>query len=335
MTGTKEYVIDISIMLTEYRQFVARIEEGEINHGYILLGENNFLKDKIINLIQSKLIEPKFDSTDRLAIYGEDYEPQVMEWFSALPFGSRKKLLIIRHSDNLPPNAKKAIQQWLLHPSQTAVLILIGEKVEFKNTMSLKCWKLFPGELREWVKSYTREKGFNIEQEAIVFLQQIFDTDLYAWSTELDKIMNFIEPEKVIKLSDVQDIESRELTGSVFDLTHAIGEKELAVAQNVLKLLFELGEKPARILWMIYSHLNKLLELKEHPDESFGISQFYLPRYKKQANLWSTSDLLNAFSNIYETDLSIKTGKGSPQFLLQELVYKLQPQSSQKIEDRG
>ncbi|MDI6839971.1 MAG: DNA polymerase III subunit delta [bacterium] len=316
-------------MLKEYQKFITKIKENKIEPGYLLLGENEFIKDEIIALIHSKLIDPRFEATDKLVVYGEDFQIDIISWLLVPPFGSKKKLLIIKNADLLPQNVRKALQQWLDKPSKTAVVILMSEKVEFEHVMRLKCWKLFENEIPGWIKSLTKERGFDIEYEAIEFLQQIFCVDLYSLATEIAKIMNFIEPRRTISLSDVQELESHELTGSIFDLIHAIGEKKSEVAYRTLKLLFELGEEPTKIVWHIRTHFDKLLKLKEQPDESFGIHKHFLPRYKEQTKLWSNEDLLNVFSYLFETDLAIKTGKADPQLLLHELIYKLSQNTMQ------
>ncbi|MCK4352437.1 DNA polymerase III subunit delta [candidate division WOR-3 bacterium] len=312
-----------------YKELISEIEKGKINSSYFLVGENTFLKEEIVSIIESNLIHPKFISTDKLVIYGEDCQNPV-SWLLTPPLGSEKKLLILKHTEQLPPEEKKNIQKWLdsLSKNSTAsdsVLILMAgvkaSKMSFNNTITCNCYKL-KGQAIGWLKTFTKKKGFDIEIEAAQMLHQLFGDDLYILSTEIEKLMNFIEPRTLIKLDDVQQVESLELAGSIFDLTHAIAEKKLKTAERLLHLLFQLGKKPpSTLLWSIGAHFDTLLKLKE--GKEVKVHKFYLSRYKQQAKDWEYEDLLNVFSLLFKTDLAIKTSQAKPQFLLEELIYKL------------
>ncbi len=318
----------------EYKRFVEEIEEGKVRQGYLLLGENDFLKESLVEKIRNKIIKPEFESTDKLIVYGKEAGVDIISWLQSPPFGSEKKLLVIKDAEGLAPKIKSSVQAWLISSSRyigttearirhRATLVLMAKKNGFRNIASCKCWKLFKEEMYVWIKNFVKQKEFDIEPKAVGLLQEIFGTELRALSTEIEKLMSFVEPRKVITFKDVKEVESQEFMGSIFDLTDAIGEKEGIKAGYALKLLFELGEKPSRVLWMIYGHFDKLLKLKEEPSKSFGISPFFLQKYKRQAGLWEKAEILNCFSHLYEADFLIKTGRANPNFMLQETVYNV------------
>lgn len=306
-----------------YKKFMREVNEDKIRYGYLLLGENEFLKECLVKEIENKVISPKFTVTDKLLVYGDSVGSDIISWLLSPPFGSKKKLLIIKEAENISPKIKILIQKWLDNPSKTAVLVLMATKNGFKNIPSCNCWKLFEEEVPEWVKSFVGKKGFKIETQAIGFLQEVFGTDIQALASELEKLMSFIEPRKVISLKDTKAMESQEIAGSVFDLTHSIAVRDLVKAEHFLKLVLELDEEATKILWRIYDHFDKLIKLKNSPEESHGIHRYYLPKYRQEASLWEKSDLLEAFSYLFYADLAIKTGKARSDFVLQEVVYKL------------
>ncbi|MCK4306667.1 DNA polymerase III subunit delta [candidate division WOR-3 bacterium] len=310
----------------EYKKFIGEIKNDDIRKGYLLLGENDFLKELLVERIKKKIIKPEFESTDKFVVYGKEASPDIISWLQSPPFGSKKKLLVIKDTEGLPPKIKSSIQSWLDSSSNTltSVLVLMTKKNGFKNIARCNCWKLWEKEMIDWVKFFVKQKGFDIEPKAVGFLQEIFGTELRTLSTEIEKLMSFVEPRKVITLKDVKEVESQEFEGSIFDLTDAIGEKNMVKAERSLRLLFELGEKPGRILWMIHRHFNKLLKLKEGESlESLGISRFFLQKYKHQAKLWEKREILNCFSFLFEADFMIKTGRAKSDFAIQEVIYKL------------
>jgi len=147
---------------------------------------------------------------------------------------------------------------------------------------------------------------------------------MYAITTELEKLISFVSPEKFIREIDVKKMGEQELTCSIYDLTHAIGNKNLVEATKALNLLFELGDvSTGKILWEVSKHLKKLLELKEKPNEACGILPYFLPEYRNEAKKWEYEDILKGLSLLYEVDYGIKRGKAKPDFLYEEMIYKL------------
>jgi DNA polymerase-3 subunit delta len=306
-----------------YRQFMSQAREGEIKHAYMLLGENQYLKQRLLDNIQEKIVEPRFATTDRLLVYGDGVQPDVISWLNSPPFGSKRKLLVIKDADLMPPKIRAEIQKWVDKPSKTSVLVMMAEKGGIKNVPTCKCWKLFEKEIGGWILSFVKEREFGMEREAVGFLQQVFGTDIQILAVEIEKLMSFVEPRRMIGFKDAQEMVSKEVSGSIYDLAHAVANRDSVKAQSLLDFLFELGEQRSSILWRISDHMDKLFKLKSDSGESLGIHKYYLPKYKRQAESWSESELLDAFSCMFETDLAVKTGKGKPDFLLRELIYKL------------
>ncbi|MBI4722566.1 MAG: DNA polymerase III subunit delta [Candidatus Stahlbacteria bacterium] len=328
----------------EYQRFVREVKEGKIRHGYLLLKENDFLKERLVKDIESKIINPHFSSTDKLFVYGDSASPDIISFLNQPPFGSKKKLLVIKNADTLPEKLKLLIQKWLDHPSSTTVLVLMAnvkkkipddkkkipdDKKEvikddgFKNIPTCDCEKIWDNKVPGWAMAYVREQKFSITYEAIGFLQEFFSTDIQALATELDKLMSFISPRKNITLADAKEMESQDIANSVYDFAHSIANRDFVKASKFLNLLFDFNEKPTSILWQIYNHFDKLMKLKIDPKSSYGIHKYYLPKYQQQSKLWSESELLTAFSYIFRADLSIKTGEAEPKFVVSELAYKL------------
>ncbi len=310
-------------MDNQYEKFDEEVKEGKIRRAYLLLGENDFLKEQLVKGIKDKIIKPGFENTDRLLIYGKEVSADTISWLQSSPFGSKKKLLVIKDAEGLLKKIKKAIQSWLDGSSESSVLVLMSKKNGFKNIASCTYKKLYSDKMFKWLKSFVRGKGFDIEAKAMALLQGVFGTELRSLSTEIEKLMSFIEPRKIITLKDVEEIESYEFMGSIFDLTDAIGERNVVKAEQSLELLFDLGEKPGKILWMIYWHLEKLLKLKENPFGLPGVNRFFLQKYKNQARLWEKQKIFTGFSSLFEADFMIKTGKAKSDFALREVIYKL------------
>lgn len=333
----------------EYQKILQAAKNGEIRLAYLLIGDNDFLKQEFISCMKSRIIDKNFEATDKLIVYGDDIQDEAILWLFTLPFKSVKKLLVIKHAELMPQHQKKALQKWLKQltsnsgqlksqtclptgkTSSNAVVILTTPKKKksnlkaelFENVVSYNCSQLFDNEIPGWVNHSVKKDSYDIDFKAIQLLQHNLGNDLYALFTELKKIMDFIKPKKSITLQDVQEIGSNEIAGTKYQLADAIAEKKLSEAQRLLKLLYDLGEKPSYIIYTIQQHFDRLFRLKEHPDEYRTIPRNFWSKYKKQVGLRSHEDMLNAFSSLYKTDFAVKTSRADKEFLVQELVYRL------------
>lgn len=316
--------------MEKYEDIKREIENGNVRSAYLLLGENNYLKEGFVKIIESKFISPEFAVTDKFIVYSDDSSNvDIYGWLYTLPFGSKKKLLvfIIENVKLLSESVKKQIQAWIDKPSTTSILIIFYENKElkiFNNVTRCICWNFWENEVKRRINSFVVSRGMRIEEKAIDFLIDVFGVDMYAITTELEKLISFISPEKFIREVDVRKMGEQELTCSIYDLTHAIGNKNLVKATKALDLLFELGDVSAGgILWKVSEHLNKLLEVKEKPNETLGLSPKRLQECRNEAKKWEQEDILKGFSLLYEVDYGIKRGKAKPKFLCEEMIYKL------------
>lgn len=313
-----------------YHTNLQEIKKGNIDNAYLLSGENTFLKSQFIDCIETQFINPAFSSIDKLITYGDTITPDNISWLWFMPMASKKKVLIVKDTDIMLKDNKNIIpkiQNYIDNPSHTGVLLLLLNESKrqppFKNITVCNFKDLREDEIKNWIIDFLKAKGVKIELKGIELLQELFSNDLQLLNTELDKLISFVAPATLIKLSDVETMESYELEGSIFNLTDAIGNKELAKAVRFLNLLLGLkessgGEKPNKILWMIIQHFEKLCKVKEGHTK-----MYYIDKLTRQVKLWKEKDLNDAFTKLFETDFAIKTGKADTNFLLNKLIYNL------------
>ncbi len=131
---------------------------------------------------------------------------------------------------------------------------------------------------------------------------------------------------------------------SVFDLTRAIGQKNLEGTLKILKKILESGEHPLMVLTFLVRQYRLIWRIKElisrgTPQEEIpkilGIHPFYGQTLQKQAPLYSENQLQNCFKRFKETDSALKESFQNPKIILERLVMGLcQPKRHSLVSER-
>ncbi|MDD2889933.1 MAG: DNA polymerase III subunit delta [bacterium] len=324
-----------------YESYITELQK-EIKSAYLITGDDGFSKTKFVEYIEKQLVKPDFRSIDRLLTYGDEMNEDMLSWLWLMPFGSKKRLLIVRGAEVMLEKEyagiTSKIQSYLDKPSFSGVLVIVAEplpknklkykpkkELSFSNITTCEFKKLGGNDIGDTIKRKLRNEKVIMEKEGIVLLQEIFGNDLNMLRTEIDKIISFVAPSKEIKLSDVEAMQSYSLEGSIYNLTRLIGKRERTKAIETLELLLNLreksgGEKANGVLWEIYKYFENLLKLKIHPEECKEGKFYYI---RGEANLWEEESLVNALAKIFDAEFAIKTGKGEPDLVVTKLIYNL------------
>ncbi len=186
-------------------------------------------------------------------------------------------------------------------------------------------------EIENYSLKYLKEKGYQIEKDALNLLSLKINTNTILLKNELEKLLIYKEENKTITIDDIDKIVvSYSKDNLVFDLTDAIANNNKEKLFKTYKELKDNNEEPIALIALISSQIrlilstNILLEeglsekdistkLKEHP---YRIT--LARKYSKTINKERAYKLLHL---LYELDTKIKTGqidkyRGFESFLL-------------------
>jgi DNA polymerase-3 subunit delta len=170
-------------------------------------------------------------------------------------------------------------------------------------------------------------------------------SDLRALQQELEKLLLYIGDRPAIRTEDVQAILTDQGEGWIFDLTHAIADRDAVAALSHLSRLLAQGEHPLKLLGTLASEIRKLLaarqliegELKDRWSAGMTYQQFQqtvlrdtkpiLMRHPyadymcfQRAEKFSLAGLRFCLAQIYDTDLRLKTTGNQPRLLMERLI---------------
>ncbi len=180
--------------------------------------------------------------------------------------------------------------------------------------------------------------------------------DLRRSLAELEKLIFFIGEREIIDQNDVIELVGKTKEDSVFDLTSALGQKNIAAALSALKALLEQGMHPLMILTMLAREVRLLIQARILLDKKmlppcktnaeygwfqknvypliaarkeknnvmadliFGQHPFVIYNAWKNCGNFSFSTLTGLLNDLLEIDLALKSSGADPRILLEKFL---------------
>jgi DNA polymerase-3 subunit delta len=293
---------------------------------YYFFGEDSFSLNIGLKAVE-KAVQPFISSDfDREIFYGDNKTlSEVLDFASAFPFGSEKKLIIIKEFEKVKD--KKNLSAYLKSPAEFTVLVLIhngaitGFKLEPFPDLIEKNYIFSAKELRgdhllSWIINYCEEAGKYLSKENAGALVDIVGEDRNLIESQLEKIFTFLGERKEISIKDVTSLSTELREYNIFDLQNAVGKKDKALAAKIVYNLLVQGKEPTFIIFMLtryfigLSRINELREKKLPENAAAGIvgtHPFYYKNYLSARTIFSDKDLFRASEALLKADLLIKT----------------------------
>jgi DNA polymerase-3 subunit delta len=314
------------------------LAKGKARPFYLLYGDEGYLVERaqarIVDTLLPQLRELNYTSYDA----GQTSPPEVINASNTLPCMVQRRIVLVKNAHQFSKNDLKSFIPYLRSPSPMTSLIFIAEEMtaEFLKEIKDDAFHLERPPQKEvipWIRMITRELGKEITTEAAGYLQDAVGRDLQGIYHELSKASLYIGERARIELADVERVVSEVRVTTIFELTKAIGERNLKRALRALERIWESGEPPLKILGMISRQFRHLLMTKEILTHGGGTEQvrkevgisnpYYLRELATQAQGFSQDSLQRAMTSLWQADLKFKRSSLSRRLLLEGLIIKL------------
>jgi DNA polymerase-3 subunit delta len=314
---------------------------------YYLFGEDTYSVDITLEAIE-KVVQPLITSDfDKEVLYGENQNfANIIGLASAFPFGSEKKLIIIKQAEKLKDKKeKKEIITYFQSPAEFTVLVFIHEgtitntTTEPYKTLANQGYLFEAKELKgksliEWLISTVEKSGKTISYDNAQLLTDISGENRNALESQLEKIFIYVGDNKEITIDSIRGLSTSLKQYTIFDLQNAIGKKNKAAALKIAFNLLKNGMEPTQIIAMLnkyFTGLARLNELSTANSNEFQIARimnthpYYLKDYHAARRMYSDKHLTQAFSALLKADLSIKTTSLDDYTLISVLIAEIIP----------
>ncbi len=187
-------------------------------------------------------------------------------------------------------------------------------------------------QLNMWVSVKVKDIGGSITPQAVSALARLIGGNLWIMSNEIAKLALYAKDRR-IEEKDVYDLVANARETTIFALIDAIFDGRFEAAQGTMRQLFQAGEAPAQVLFMIVRQMGLIVRLKDMKAQGkpknemqsrLGLMQeFVWTKTQGQADRFSMARVKEIYRKLLETDLAIKTGKYDGETALYILVAEL------------
>lgn len=203
--------------------------------------------------------------------------------------------------------------------------------------------------LMEFVIRRVRQDGKNLDVQAREMILSRAGAELRGLQQELEKLMLFVGDRATIRAEDVDLMVADRGEGWIFDLTRALGERDVASALGQLARLIDQGEHPLKILGTVASEVRRLLaarqllsgELAKLWRRGMTYPQFQQTVLRhgasplggrnpygdymclQRAERFTLAELSSFMQGLFEADLRLKSSASQPRMVLEKLFLEM------------
>lgn len=321
---------------------VKEIKKGKLKPIYYFSGDDSFGIDEAFKLLEQKVSPLLTSDFDREVFYAEGKNlVDILNSASAFPFGSSKKLVIVKESEKIKD--KKALISYAASPPDFAVIVFLHYgKISNPDTQvytSLinsgylyEAKELRGKNLAAWIIENAESKGKNFSGDDAQLLIDIAGENRNLLEAQLEKIITFLGAEKEINHKVITEVTSSLKEYSIFDLQNAVAKKEKRNALKIVLKLLDSGIEPTFIIFMLnkfFMGLSRINEIKEQKLNVYaaarlvGTHYFYYDNYLKARAVYSDKNLFNAAKALFKAELLTKTTSSDSKNVLAILIAEI------------
>ncbi len=341
---------DIENSLKSFEKILSDIKSGIFSPFYLLMGEEPYFSDRIIEEIAERALSPEERGFNQLILYGSDVtSARVIESARRFPMISARQVVIVKEAQMM--EKFDSLEHYFQKPMPTTILVisLTNKNVDKRTTLYksaqangcvFESFKLYEDMVRQWTERFLNSKGYSISPEAVLLLTEYCGVELRKLSLELEKLLTNLPGEsKKIETIHIEENIGISREYNVFELTKAISFKDTLKAVRIVK---HFGASPRQFplvlsISAIFMHFSRLLKYHAihaggaKPSRGeiasyIGINPYFLPEYDHAARNYPLIKCMEAISLIRGYDSKSKSsskGEAEDGEILLELVFKI------------
>jgi len=297
------------------------------NNIYLLYGENEGLKNKVINDIFKEFLKNtyKYDEKEIL-----DNKENFFNSILSKSFFETKKIIMISRSSDKVVSIIEEVLEKITEDVKIILLTGILEKKSklrllFEKNKNIICIPFYSDNdqtLSSIASSYFKERKIPVSQEIINLLVTRSRGDRLNINNEMNKIENFIKNKKKVSINDILKLTNLAENYSVNELVDSCLAKKTAKTINILNENNYSTEDCILIIKTFLIKAKRLSKLQNQTKDNKNIDQvitsFKPPIFwkdkeivKEQTKNWSINKIENLIYKINEIELLIKKNSSS------------------------
>lgn len=317
------------------------LKNNEISKYHLIYGEERYMVRYYKNKLIRKLSQPDDEMN---CVFFKDRTmstSDVAEAGQILPFFAERRLLVVE--DSFFFNNSCDMLDYLKEFPETTYVVFVERKIDKRNRLYkwvnengcvTECRHQSERKLKQWIAGYVKMAGKVISAPAVELLLVRIGIDMEHLSNELEKCIGYVGDRTTIEREDVDIVSTGVAVSKVFDMIDAVAEKDRGKTLRLYDDLLANKESPMAIISLFSRHINILLRVKQCMERGVGkaemarkcdVPPFTVPKYKKQASMFTEDQLFDMLDARMDYEEEFKTGRLSDQvavemFLIQALT---------------
>ncbi len=313
---------------------------GQAAPVYLLVGEEVLLREEFLSRLLGALLPSGMESLNLEILSGSEAAgADLITRCRTVPAFSARRVVLLKEADRLRTEGWEAVLAYLEAPSSTTCLICVADKLETADRRLQRIEQVWKGlrcapprnederqrRTQRWMRDRARQQGKSLTPEAEMLLLTLQGPDLLRLAQEVDKLCLFVGEGQQIDLEAVEALVGQGRVHGIFELTRAVGHRDLDGALSCLRRLLEGGEEPLAILGMLARQVRLLLRAKDLVDESrppgeisrlLGVPRVFLSEILEGAKVSSVARLEQGLMRLLDLDRALKSsGRLQPLYL--------------------
>lgn len=303
--------------------------QKEVKNAYLVSGDDFYLFEKALGMIRGAL---NINFSDMNISYFDDDNftiKKVVESCDLMPVGDERRLVVLKYVTKVTDGDKKVLEEYLERPNEFCTIVILDFAGKFesikKNIDFVDAKRMDKTMVSRIVFSNLEKRGKKISPEALDALIDACNGYLTRIENELDKICYYTLQDELITKKVIDELVTKDLEYTVFELTEALAERK---ADKAIKLL-DLMKNEQGTLSLISNHFRRLFYISVSDMSNselasyLGVKEFAIIKAKKQVNNFSKIQLKKIINLIEEVDYFTKTGKMQAENGLFYLVFNI------------
>lgn len=310
---------------------------------YLILGDEDFLKEEALKEITSKFLEPATKDLNYSVFHAKDKDFDIKEMLDVLntaPFIARRRIVILKDADMLHQAGKDSVILYLKNPSAGSVFIIESGATRIKDEFLLEASRLAhlitkrrltDAEIDVWLAKRSRAENKRIQKDAIGVIKENLPHDLSIISSYVDSLMLYTGKRPAITRNDAEKIIGVISLDTGFDILNAIEKKDTKKALRIYAQMNKRKKKETEFLGLLGWQLRILLRVKElakiknkfEIGKELGLYSSRLEQVFGLASRFTRNQIRVLLKEALRADTDIKTGSPDPQLVVERLILKM------------
>lgn len=324
------------------KELNSQILKNDFKKVYVFYGQEVFLIDQYTKRIAEGVV--KGDIQDIIRFDGEEarFDDVINEMFS-ISFEQKPKVLIFKNFfkynlSNSNLNLSAIVQRLRdLNDEKTHIIFKEYEIKENKLFNQLKavafCAEFSTPsmpDLIKWIQNIMAKEGKTITENMAQNIIIHYNKDMMMIYNYLQVLSSYMGKKNRVTHDDIIKTLTDNPQDHIFQMLDAFSGNDIENGFKYLKELYELKTATSRILSMILRHF-KILGMIKHSSETnrkqlakqLGIMEFFVDKYKKQAEAFTSDKIRNIIQRAIEYEYMIKKGQIDGEIALEMLLYQI------------